>query len=375
MKRRSEMPVSAGMNRGERFVTLDALRCLAVVMVLGRHRPQPPMGWPVLDRFGEIWYHGGWMGVDLFFVLSGFLIGKLLLIEYRDSGRIDVARFLVRRGFKIYPAYYTMIAATIFMRSQFLQGTTWRQYVPELTFTQNYLGGVWNHTWSLAVEEHFYLFFAFGLAALGPRGFAGAAVLICLASPVLRWLACGERVDIGLILFPSHLRMDSLLLGVGAAYLQIFHLRALRVRRSLSWAALILATIPFIACGALGLWSRHTLSWGLTGLSLASAGSVLALVHLERDLRNVAVVRWLAFIGSHSYSIYLWHMPFQKWCLNWKAYMWRHVDLAPAPAFLVYLVGSIVVGVISSYAIERTFLRIRECCAPAKSSREAVVFD
>lgn len=105
---------------------------------------------------------GGWIGVDLFFVLSGFLISGLLFREHRKTGGVRIGRFLARRGFKIYPAFYVMILFTLAVGSLFDQRLPLRDVLAELSFTQNYFGGLWDHTWSLAVEEHFYI----GIAAL-----------------------------------------------------------------------------------------------------------------------------------------------------------------------------------------------------------------
>ena len=93
-------------------------------------------------------------GVNLFFTLSGFLVGGLLLKQYAKVGRIDARRFIIRRIFKIWPAYYVLILFHVFAgrhpTSTFL--------VQNLTHMQNYLGSSITQTWSLAVEEHFYLF-------------------------------------------------------------------------------------------------------------------------------------------------------------------------------------------------------------------------
>jgi|SRR6266849_5526962 len=93
---------------------LDLLRALAVLLVLGRHTPPPEPGvLAPLRVLGKIWYESGWIGVDLFFVLSGFLISGLFFREFRRHGDVRVWRFLVRRGFKIYPPFYAMLLATL----------------------------------------------------------------------------------------------------------------------------------------------------------------------------------------------------------------------------------------------------------------------
>src|SRR5216683_4653272 len=135
---------------------LDLLRALAVLLVLGRHTPPPEPGvLAPLRVLGKIWYESGWIGVDLFFVLSGFLVSGLFFSEFRRHGDVRVWRFLVRRGFKIYPPFYAMLLATL-IYYHFPGGKVGELLRNEAIFLQNYWGGIWNHTWSLDTEEHFY---------------------------------------------------------------------------------------------------------------------------------------------------------------------------------------------------------------------------
>ena len=119
-----------------RNLGLDLLRFVAVCLVLGRHLHLPTDASPIL----ETWKRGGWVGVDLFFVLSGFLVSSLLFKEYIRQGSVDVGRFLIRRGFKIYPAFWCMLTFTLTVQN--MQGTppTRQCLFGELLFLQNYLG-------------------------------------------------------------------------------------------------------------------------------------------------------------------------------------------------------------------------------------------
>lgn len=137
-----------------RLAPLDVLRFFAIFFVLLRHVPGT---WPWAFRFG-------WSGVDLFFVLSGFLVTGLLFNERRKRGRADVARFLVRRAFKIYPSFWALEAATAVFFAATGERSRLTQWACELLFLQNYGPSIWSHTWSLAVEEHFYLLLALGFA-------------------------------------------------------------------------------------------------------------------------------------------------------------------------------------------------------------------
>ena len=141
-----------------RLSQLDCLRAVAVLLVLGGHfqPPKPEDTGALVAVLTRTWMYGGWTGVDLFFVLSGFLVSGLLFREYQERGAVRPGRFLIRRGFKIYPAFYTM-AIPILLLAQ----APARQVVSELFFVQNYLlPNFFGYTWTLAVEEHFYLLLA-----------------------------------------------------------------------------------------------------------------------------------------------------------------------------------------------------------------------
>ena len=163
-----------------RVAELDLLRALAIVLVLFRHLRDPSIhaidaavAFSPLVVLSKI----GWAGVDLFFVLSGFLVSGLLFREFLKKRRVDGVRFLIRRGFKIYPAFYLFLFISFLVAGVYSPDpSVWRgwpglfvysqsQVFGELLFLQNYLGSFWSHTWSLAVEEHFY--FALVLVVLG----------------------------------------------------------------------------------------------------------------------------------------------------------------------------------------------------------------
>src|SRR6266498_3684108 len=146
---------------------LDCLRCLAVLLVLCRHMPVLPDNLTGALRVpAHLLYEAGWAGVDLFFVLSGFLISGLLFHEHQRYGRINFKQFIVRRGLKIYPAFYCLIAATVGIAVLNKWNLPWKRIFAEVFFVQNYCIGLWSHTWSLAIEEHFYLLLPLLLIAL-----------------------------------------------------------------------------------------------------------------------------------------------------------------------------------------------------------------
>jgi peptidoglycan/LPS O-acetylase OafA/YrhL len=239
-----------------RSSALDVLRAVAVILVFSAHSGILP-----------ILSHIGWMGVDLFFVLSGFLVSGLLFREYRESQQVRAGRFLARRGFKIYPQFYALTAVTITVAAWRGIPVSWRVIAADVTFLQSYLPGFWGHTWSLAVEEHFYLLLAVVIGLLAKRGGENpfralpkwifaifAAVLFArvatwwLDPPVLEqahiyrsfyWTPSFPKWSYAAHLLSSHLRMDSLLAGVLLSYYHVFHGEALLqfVNRFRGWLA------------------------------------------------------------------------------------------------------------------------------------------
>jgi peptidoglycan/LPS O-acetylase OafA/YrhL len=205
-----------------RILELDMLRGFAILLVMGVHVPAYPI-WSTI---------GGW-GVDLFFVLSGFLISNLLFTEYRNTGGIRFRRFFFRRALKLYPSFYLLLALTLAYCFFWNFPVSRWQVAGELSLTQNYLGGIWGHTWSLAVEEHFYILLPLVLFFMLKRG-RGVSnpfraipyVFLGVAVTCLTWRT------VNAILYPNftyhfhyeptHLRMDSLSFGVFLSYLHNF---------------------------------------------------------------------------------------------------------------------------------------------------------
>lgn len=216
---------------------LDILRAIAVLLVIGRHVPGP-LSWKFV----------GWVGVDLFFVLSGFLISGLLFSEYKKTGGINWGRFFIRRGFKIYPSFYAMIFATFLWQVVKHEGIRWKPYLPELLFYQSYQPDrLWGHTWSLAVEEHFYIFLPLLLLTilkLQRKNNAPDPFRVIPAVWAILGVSCLlQRFYLAYtlphvpewwqsILLPTHLRIDSLFFGVLLGYFH--HFRELELRQILA---------------------------------------------------------------------------------------------------------------------------------------------
>ncbi len=353
-----------------RLASLDLLRALAILLVLGRHLSDTTvaaLSGP-LQTFVSVWQRGGWIGVDLFFVLSGFLISGLLFREHQRFGSIRYGHFLARRGLKIYPAFYVMLAVVIGISLSLGRPfPAWRLLWPELFFFQNYHPAIFPHAWSLAVEEHFYLLLPLLLLALGrSRGapFAALPGVVAVIATSLLVLRIANAHFVGFAhtthVFATHLRMDSLLFGVLIGWLWHYHGERLRAfvqtwRWPLAALALVLALPPFFWDISLGQHPYlHT--FGFTALYL-SAGIVLLLT-----LRLRSAWRPLTLIGTYSYSIYLWHLPIRLF-----SPLWLPKGTPPLTEIALYLLLSVAFGILAALLVETPFLWLRDRFFPTRS--------
>jgi peptidoglycan/LPS O-acetylase OafA/YrhL len=336
---------------------IDVLRAVAVILVLGRHANFPQ------TTLTDIWHRGGWIGVDLFFVLSGFLVSGLLFREFQTTGNIGWSRFVVRRGFKIYPAFWCLLIFTIlFNYFVAAHDFEWKRTLSELFFVQNYGAPMWGHTWSLAVEEHFYLMLPILLAASARDHFRGlpwviGVTAVCLFA--LRWM--GGPYDPQKSLFATHLRLDSLLFGVLLAYGYHFHREVFDRVASYRWQCFL---VGLVLLAPAFIWpleeTRGIYTIGLTGLYLGSGAILLAAIG---GLPNCRLVNQLAAMGTFSYSIYLWHAAVGSWMF--PEMTWTHC--------ILYFAASVMIGVGLSKLIEMPTLRLRDRVIPAGAGRSGLL--
>jgi peptidoglycan/LPS O-acetylase OafA/YrhL len=358
----------------QRSKEIDFLRAVAVLLVLGGHmEPWPASAGYVWCWLSEMWTRGGGTGVDLFFVLSGFLVSGLLFREHQNEGTISMKRFLIRRGLKIYPSFWLLIFVTVLHRWWAQHPADASAIWAELLFVQNYFPGIWGHTWSLAIEEHFYLLLVvlLALAARRPTNTPfrfipvvfGFLALACLGLRL--WTALGAPYDPRRNLFPTHLRIDSLFFGVLLSYLYHYHpVRFKAWTSEQKWPLLgagVLLLAPAFIFPMNATFFIYT--FGFTFYYLG-AGCILAAL-LAFKLPGGGLGRALAYIGSHSYSIYLWHVPFLVFGLPLFARWLGHYWTWPL-SFIVYLLGSLLTGILLAALVEFPVLAFRDRFFPSR---------
>jgi peptidoglycan/LPS O-acetylase OafA/YrhL len=341
-----------------RNANLDALRALAVLMVLGRH----------FDCF-QLWTKVGWAGVDLFFVLSGFLISGLLFTEWKERRAISISRFYIRRGLKIYPAFYALLAVIVSIQIAwpniiaFTGGPiSLSRLAAEMLFVQNYSPGLLGHTWSLGVEEHFYLALPLVLWWMQrsqsadpfrriPILFVAAAATILLFRTVVGFRLSGDQYSA--YLTPTHLRIDGLLFGVALSYWKHFRPGTFK-RIAHSPVSTILIVVAAILLVTLPLENPIMHTAGFTVLYLGFGSLLARVIDFQPGRHSRSLVSALGRVGFYSYSIYLWH------------YVVAHLaPRAGIPSFIAYVTLSLLVGILMAKLIEYPVLALRDRWFPA----------
>ena len=300
---------------------LDGLRAIAVISVLLYH--------------GEMtWAIGGFLGVEVFFVISGYLITSLLLAEWREGGSIDLRRFWLRRAKRLLPALFTVIAVTTVVAAVFLPDEVASlrgdvlsafAYVTNWVFVfgeKSYFEAIGRpsmvqHLWSLAVEEQFYLLwpllFVGGMTLFGRRRFPFVVVAGAVASVVLMWLLYSPGADPSRVYYGTDTRASGLLVGCALAFVW----SPWRLRNQVSASARrLLNAVGFVALIALlqmlmitDEFASSLYRGGFLRLDLIAAIVIAVAVHPAASVGRVLGVAPLRWIGLRSYGIYLWHWP------------------------------------------------------------------
>lgn len=338
---------------GERRIpSLDGLRAISIGLVLLGHLAGTS-GFPVSASQGNFWSLGGF-GVGIFFVISGFLITGLLMDETARTGGIGLGRFYLRRTLRIFPPYYAYLLVIVIAS---IAGAV--QLAPydaayTLTYTSNYYperSWVAGHTWSLSVEEQFYLLWPAVLLLAGVRRglwIAGAVVLLVPVIRLIEWnfvpsaaSGIGHRFET----VADAIAVGCVLAGVrGFLHRQPLYLRAL----SSPWFLLV----PIAAIGGNLLHDRPQISFAV-GMSITHIAVALcidwAVTFHQGRIGRILNSAPLVFVGWMSYSLYLWQQPF----LN------RASDAAFA-AFPLNILLALLAAVASYFLIERPSLRLRK---------------
>ncbi|MBB3459063.1 peptidoglycan/LPS O-acetylase OafA/YrhL [Rhizobium sp. BK313] len=368
----------------------DILRALAILLVMLVHLPAEATPLPLAGMQPY-----GWLGVDIFFVLSGYLIGTQLMAEAARGNAVDFKAFYLRRAFRILPAFLLVLALYTFipsLRDAPTMQSAWRF----LTFTVNFgldprSGGTFTEAWSLSVEEHFYLVLPVLVVLLRRRAtvvfLAFLVTTIVLAGMSLRFAVWQSQVDPATemqpyrqalavylrdVYYPTYNRLDGLTFGVVLAGIRLFKpllwerymppYMALGIGSMFVVAALVIFSIrgPFAETNLPLVF--QPLPGAVVGFPLFSAGVAFILGALL-DLQP-RIARWhlpaISGIAMLSYSLYLTH----KGVYHLDRMVFGKDNLQGLSGFVIYFATCFIVAATLWFLVERNFLTLRDHLMP-----------
>ncbi|MGB7311103.1 MAG: acyltransferase [Candidatus Acidiferrales bacterium] len=286
--------------------SLDGLRAISIALVILSH---------LVHSLALVGQHG----VDVFFVISGFLITHLLLKESESTGTVGLKRFYLRRFFRIFPAFYTYLAVIGTLWAIRFVSLDWPTYLCAASYTYNYyrhpVDWVLSHCWSLSLEEQFYLFWPPCVAALGKNKSTWVAASVILLSPVSRAVTyLVAPLYRGMEGVTLHTRLDPIMCGCLIALLYDNDMFNRIVKPLLRPSLAFVCTLCFLIASPLlearfGAWYLWSVGYSLRALCVS-----IVLLYVVRNSASVAgrflnggLVR---HVGLVSYGLYLWQQLF-----------------------------------------------------------------
>jgi peptidoglycan/LPS O-acetylase OafA/YrhL len=330
---------------------LDGLRGIAILLVIAVHARIP-------------FAPGGFIGVDLFFVLSGYLITNLLLKEHQSTGEINLKRFYWRRCIRLFPALLTLLvicllAGALFADKKivrdvvivFFYGTSWTRAL--YGFPSDWLG----HTWSLSIEEQFYFIWPLllcRLKSLSAKSTFYALAMVIAAVVFYRYLLLLHGVKTDRLFFCFDTRIDALVVGCLMAFM--LNSNPDYLKRPVSNAIiriLAMSGTTYMAYMLLCYDDKMTGFWtyGLLLVALSSSFIVLYTISFPHGFFSTLLkVKGLVYTGKISYGLYIWHWPIFN-------YLHAHSGLNRNSKILIGIILSYLISTLSYFIIERPLLK------------------
>lgn len=345
------------------FPALDGLRAVAVLVVIVGHAYPNQMP---AD-----------LGVDAFFVLSGFLITRLLVREHVSAGTISLGRFYARRTIRIFPAYYAFLAVNFVLDA--VRGQRWSTalLVSGLTYTVNYYNAFNHHpstsiahAWSLGIEEQFYLLWPFAfllLAREGRRALLAGAAVFALAAVSWRSFLTANGADVAYLYNAFDTRFDNLAVGCILA-LAADSPRVASAAEALAkrvWYPVVTVAVLLMVRTMSPAWLHYSLGFTMYAVLVAILIAQLMQVYAS------PLWSWLEhpvtrYLGRISYPMYLYH--------GFGFTVARHTVQGQAADVVVAILATIALATGSYYVIERPFLTLKHRFASPRGNAEALLF-
>lgn len=343
----------------DRNPILDLFRAIAILTVVQVHFY---VNYPL--SFLNYVFEQGVLGVDIFFVLSGFLVGRIPIKQFLNQENQDFKTFYIKRFFKIIPSFYFAVFAAFLLYNCIFPNSF--KFFPKneiiyyLTFTQNYsASNVLYHAWSLCVEEHFYLLlptslFLFQLLFRKKKhSLKVSIILVIVAAYVIRYIGFNFNYE---TYAATHNRIDALLLGVLLALLdQEGHAiinKGNSMKQTNKWILLfgfIAIALGLILGGIEIIEQNNSVFYHVFYHGLIPLGTFLILSQLL--YLKFKLPKWIKLVSYFSYNWYLWHyiivFLFIEWIPDYRF------------AFLPYVVVSFCISFFATYYIEEPFMKLR----------------
>lgn len=359
--------------------SIDGVRAIAILLVLLIHFQIVPKS-TRLERWLFFFTNFGWTGVDLFFVLSGFLITGILL-STRQSSKYFLA-FYARRVLRIFPAYYLLLIGLL--ATGVLRGGPHAGFpcnpIWYVLYCQNIamvgaapVGGAYMVTWSLAVEEQYYLLWPIIVRKVLPRYLGAVLGSMFVLAPLIRAFVCFKMRDprAAYVLMPC--RMDALAAGGIVALLS--HTEPLEKWRRRGLVGLLMGV-----CGVLSLvcvqknfayLESGTLIYGFSSLALLYSSALLLIVSSSSNapFARWLSARWLRLVGRYSYAMYLFHIPVKSVALfmvprlaNPRSvpYIWGTQWVLQILFYALAATITFLLAALSWYVLERRMLALKD---------------
>ncbi len=340
---------------------LDGIRAIAVIAI-------------IIFHLNPKWLPGGFLGVDTFFVISGYLIAMLLINEYEKTGTINILQFWIRRMKRLFPPVLFMILIVIqyiifFDQSLLYQLkkdviaallyiSNWWYIFDGLSYFESFEARPLEHLWSLAIEEQFYLLFPLILILMlnkwSKKNILLLFFVVSILSAILMSTLYDPAANVSRIYFGTDTRLQTLLLGVMCAFIW----PAFKLKRDAP--RILVVIIDFL--GFIGLivlmYSIYKLSehsaflfnGGFYVLGIFTLLIIMAAVHPSSIMSRLLGIKPLTVIGKYSYSLYLWHYPvivlMQKHFVQGQVPIYIHISS---------VILTIVLAVFSYKLIERPY--------------------
>lgn len=348
-----------------RELYLDFIRGIAILLAMGSHfnNVEPNDWWlKVILIPGQ---RIGWAGVDLFFVLSGFLIGGLIFEEYKATGGFRAKRFLIRRVFKIWPVLYVYLFLLIVSGRY-----SWQSFlIQNLLHVQNYFLTPTQHLWSLAVEEHFYIIFAFLLLFLLKRNINIKVFEVILPGTLffvlaLRLVAFLNNVNPYNVYIQTQYRFDALAFGISLAYLKCFYFDFFK---RLSEYKVVFIFVVVSGVGLIVSFNevllfkmvfRYTITYIVSGALL------MFCYDLDVFKKNNPIVKLIAWIGLYSYAMYVYQFVMMR--IIYEGLSRFNIKSVPVVADIsIKYLGAIFIAYLITKLVEKPSLVLRERLYPS----------